>query len=578
MSKNIRAEYPRPQFKREKWMSLNGIWDFSFEDEIYDQEICVPFAYESKLSGIDKKDFYDTVWYRRYFTVPKEWEQNHVVLHFGAVDYECKVWINDRLATYHTGGQTSFSADITELLVQGDNELRVCVKDYHRELDIPRGKQFWKEESESIFYTATTGIWQSVWLEPIPEKFIKNVFITPLFDEKSVKMEYELVNPIGCILETKITYEDKLVSKTIVVPQNGKESIVVRLDEAVLGCWNIVEDLAWTPETPRLFDVEFNLKEDGSLLDKVESYFGMRKVSIENGRFLLNNRPYYQKLLLDQGYWPEGLLTAPCDDAFVNDILLAKRMGFNGVRKHQKVEDPRFLYHADRMGFLVWGEIGTGYTYSRRLAKSTMEEWVNTVLRDYNHPCIVVWTPMNESWGTLEIAQSTEQQNFCKALYAMTKAIDSTRLVSDNDGWEHVEGDLLTIHDYESNGEVLSKRYETIEQLLKEQPAGRALYVNGGSYHEEPVIISEFGGISFEKDALKGWGYSTAESQKDLLKRYYDILTPILQSESIQGFCYTQLTDVEQETNGLLTYDRTPKVDLEEIRKITCGEYKDIDE
>ncbi len=571
MKETLRTEYPRPQFRRTDWLTLNGMWDFCFDQETYDKKICVPFAYESKLSGIETRTFHETIWYRRTFLVPKEWSHKRIILHFGAVDYECKVWVNNQLATYHVGGQTSFSVDITELLVDDENELKVCVKDYHKELDIPRGKQYWKDKSESIFYTTTTGIWQSVWMEPVSERFIKRVFITPLFDEKSVKFEYEIENPCGCTLETMITYDGKIASRTTIIPQNRKGTFTVTIDEAALGCWNIVEDLAWTPEQPRLFDVEFCLKENDITLDFVHSYFGMRKISIENGRVLLNNRPYYQRLLLDQGYWPEGLLTAPSDEAFIKDIQLAKAMGFNGVRKHQKVEDPRFLYHADRMGFLVWGEMGTGYIYSRRLATDTMKEWMDIVERDYNHPCIIVWTPLNESWGTLEIARNVEQQNFCKALYSMTKAMDSTRLIIDNDGWEHVEGDLLTIHDYESNRDILSKRYATIEQIMKDQPAGRALYVNNDQHRNQPIIISEFGGISFEKDGTKGWGYSSASSEQDFLKRYYDVVTPLLQSENIQGFCYTQITDVEQEINGLLTYDRKPKADLEEIRKITLG-------
>lgn len=572
MNDILRAEYPRPQFKRNEWMTLNGMWDFSFEQESFDQTIRVPFAYESKLSGIERKEMHNIVWYRRSFTIPDEWRQKHVVLHFGAVDYECSVWVNHQHAISHIGGQTGFFTDITELIIDGDNKIRVCVKDYHRELDIPRGKQFWKEQSESIFYTPTTGIWQSVWLEPVLENHIKQVFITPLFDDKSVKFEYELENGKDCVLETKISFEGKLVSETAFVAQKAKGNITVALDEAVLGCWNLAEDLAWTPEQPRLFDVEFCLKKQEVILDTVQSYFGMRKVSIENGRFLLNNRPYFQRLILDQGYWPQGLLTAPSDEAFVEDIMLAKKMGFNGVRKHQKVEDPRFLYHADHMGFLVWGEIGTGYAYSRSLASAMMQEWTDVVFRDYNHPCIVIWTPLNESWGVLEIAHRKEQQNFCKALSSMIKAIDETRPISDNDGWEHVEGDLLTIHDYEFNREALIKRYASVESILKDQPCGRDLYVKGSQYHNEPVIVSEFGGISFEKDGAKGWGYSSASTEQDFLKRYADVITPLLQAEPIQGFCYTQLSDVEQEINGLLTYDRQPKVDIEKIRKITCGE------
>jgi len=571
MEKILRTEYPRPQFERYQWMTLNGLWDFSFEEETFDMQINVPFAYESKLSGFEKRKFYDTVWYRRYFEIPAEWQGKRVMINFGAVDYECKVWINGKMATSHRGGQTSFCSDISEFLTKGANEVRLWVKDFHKDLDFPRGKQFWKEESESIFYTATTGIWQSVWLEPVSEQSINNILITPKFDEKEVKFEYEIEKAIGCSLEIKISYNDIYAVCASVNPQGVKGTLTVSIDEASLGCWNVVEDLAWSPENPRLFQVEFFLRENGELRDYVKSYFGFRKVSIENGRFMLNNRPYFQRLLLDQGYWPDGLLTAPTDEAFVCDIELAKKMGFNGVRKHQKAEDPRFLYHADHMGFLVWGEMATGYNFSKRLLKESIEEWVDILLRDYNHPSIVVWTPLNESWGVLEIASSAEQQNFCKALYNITKAIDMTRPVSDNDGWEHVETDLLTIHDYDADREKLTNRYAKIETIMKDMPAGRSLYVGGKEYSNEPIIISEFGGISYAIGDSKGWGYSSASTEEEFLKSYGDVIEPMLRSKNIQGFCYTQITDVEQEINGLLTYGRKPKADIEKIYRITTG-------
>ncbi|WP_426348226.1 glycoside hydrolase family 2 protein [Alloiococcus sp. CFN-8] len=572
MSYNFREEYPRPQFQREEWMTLNGTWDFSFDKEDYDRKINVPFVYESRLSGIEEKEFHENICYRRFFSIPDSWKNKQIILHFGAVDYECKVLVNQHLAEKHVGGQTGFSVNITELLLEGQNELKVLVKDFHKDLDIPRGKQFWKEKSESIFYTPSTGIWQSVWLEPVSDIYIKQVFITPLFDEKAVKFEYELNHCGECTLEAVIAYNDSLVSKMLLYPQNKNGNFTLNIDEAVLGCWNITEDLAWTPENPRLFDVTFRLKEKEREVDQVKSYFGMRKISIENGKFLLNNRPYFQKLILDQGYWPDGILTAPSDESFVEDIKMVKEMGFNGVRKHQKVEDPRFLYHADRLGLLVWGEIGAGYAYSRRLATSMMQEWQDAVLRDYNHPCIVVWAPLNESWGVLEIMQNEKEQNFCKAMYAMTKALDTTRPVSDNDGWEHVEGDLLTIHDYEARRGVLTKRYTTEEKILQEQPAGRPLYVSGKAVRNKPIIISEFGGISYHKDGNDGWGYSNAVDEEDFLQRLSDVISPLLTSEIVQGFCYTQLTDVEQEINGLLTYQRKPKVGFEKIRNIIFGD------
>lgn len=568
----MRTEYPRPQFVRTDWMSLNGAWDFAFDEEAYEETINVPFVYEAKLSGIEKREFHDQVWYRRTFEIPEHWKGKRILLHFGAVDYACQVFVNGKNVMRHVGGQSSFSVDITEALDAHVNELKLCVRDFHRELDIVRGKQFWKEESESIFYTASMGIWQSVWLEPVSDKYIRQVHITPLLDEKSVKFSYELEQARECVLETTISFDGIEAGNFSVSLNHAKGEFTVRIDEEALGCWNTVEDLVWSPESPRLFDVTFTLRGGGITWDSVQSYFGLRKVSVENGRFLLNNRPYYQKLVLDQGFWPEGLFTAPSDEALIKDIQLAKDMGFNGVRKHQKVEDPRFLYHADRMGLLVWGEMASGYCYSNRLIKDTVNEWICEIERDYNHPCIVVWTALNESWGVLETAHSREQQNFCKAMYALIKSLDGTRAVIDNDGWEHVETDLLTIHDYEPEREALMERYGSMERILREQPAGRGLYAGEGRYRNEPVLVTEFGGISFQKDATEGWGYSAAVSEEDFVRRYREVVQPLLKSEWLQGFCYTQLTDVEQEINGLYTYDRCPKIDPEQIRRINEGE------
>lgn len=577
MDEILRGEYPRPQFVRREWMPLNGKWDFSFDEERYDKTITVPFAYQAPLSGIGEKAFHSTVWYRRSFAVPAAWQGKRVLLHFGAVDYECEVWVNGTHAARHLGGQVGFSADITDALLPGENTLRVRAEDDHALLDIPRGKQFWKENSESIFYTATTGIWQSVWLEPVAPAHMEQVRITPLYDQKAVRFEYQLAgSAAGAVLEAEISFEGRPAAAAAVTANSPQGAFSVSLEETALGVWNAGEELVWTPETPRLFDVKFRLLQGGRPVDEAASYFGMRKVSVENGRFLLNNRPYYQRLLLDQGYWPGGLLTAPSDEAFITDIKLAKAMGFNGVRKHQKVEDPRFLYHADRMGLLVWGEIGSGYTYSNRLAGRLMEEWVQAVQRDYNHPCIVAWTPLNESWGVQEIAHSPCQQQFCRAMAAMTKALDATRPVSDNDGWEHVCGDLLTIHDYEAREEVLAARYASAAAALASQPAARPLYVPGSGCGGEPILVSEFGGISFAKCGEEGWGYSSAQNEEDFLRRYEAVVRPLLASPCVQGFCYTQLTDVEQEINGLLTYDRQPKAALEKIRRITCGAGKTV--
>ena len=573
-----RSEYPRPNFVRENWMTLNGPWEFSFDEERYDKQIIVPYAYQTKLSGIGSKEFHEIVWYKKEVQLPKGMMDKQVLLHFGAVDYECRVWVNNHMVGSHIGGQTSFSFNITEALhKKGLNIIRVEVKDYPQDLEIPRGKQFWEKQSRSVFYTPTTGIWQSVWLEAVSDTYIKDVLITPVFDERSVKVEYELEKAQGSILEIDITYKEVLVNQFGLQVGSNRGSVTVQLDQAKLNSWNFHEDLAWTPENPRLFGISFRLKIEDEITDQVESYFGMRKVSVEDGVFLLNNQPYYQKLILDQGYWEESLLTAPTDEDFIKDIQLTKQMGFNGVRKHQKVEDPRYLYHADRLGLLVWGEIGAAYTYSRQYVKRITDEWMDVVLRDYNHPCIVAWTPLNESWGVQEISHNSMQQAHCNSLYYLTKSLDSTRLVIENDGWEHTYGDLFTIHDYESREQILRGRYESLDSTLSAIPAGRALYAKGWKYKGQPILMTEFGGISYRADdkSIDGWGYSAASSHDDFLQRYQAVIRPILESPVIQGFCYTQLADVEQEINGLLTYARMPKAELGEIKKINEGKWFD---
>ena len=574
MSNLPRTEHPRPDFARECWMTLNGEWDFSIANDRFDQKIIVPFACECTLSGIGDTGFHPVVWYRRQFKIPSEMHGKHILLHFGAVDYSCSVWVNGVLVKEHTGGQSSFAADITHAIRwDEENLLVVRVQDDPQNLEQPRGKQFWEEKSRSIFYTRTTGIWQSVWLEAVSPAHLVNVRITPLFDEKAVCFDYKLSENSGLALETYISFQGTPVTTLTVHPQSAAGSFTVNVDRPTADIWNFYEDLAWSPEHPRLFDVRFRVLCKGQCTDEVHSYFGMRKVAVENGRFLLNGRPYYQKLVLDQGYWPQSLLTAPDDEAFVKDIQLVKEMGFNGVRLHQKVEDPRFYYHADRMGLLVWGEIGSAYIYSPEYAKNFYQEWVDCVLRDYNHPCIVVWVPLNESWGVQEIWKDPMQQAHSMAAYHITKSLDRTRPVVDNDGWEHTCGDLLTIHDYEGNASVLLERYAEMERILKYRPGGKDLFAYGYGYVERPVIVSEYGGVRFAQEGTDGWGYSSDNDPHNYVQHVASLTAALLRSPHVQGYCYTQLCDVESEQNGLLTYERKPKVDLKLIREANDGNW-----
>jgi beta-galactosidase/beta-glucuronidase len=569
-----RLEYPRPDFVRDSWLSLNGEWDFSFDDNCFDKRINVPFAYQSKQSGIGNTEFHNTVWYRKTFDIPSTMRGGLVLLHFGAIDYSCKVWVNGVFVTEHTGGYIGFYTDITDTVrFDESNIVVVRVEDDHSDLEMLRGKQFWEKKPRSIFYTPTTGIWQSVWIEAVPYTHLHSVRMTPLFDEKAIKFDYRLCGAKDITLETQISFEDIQVASISVQSQSHKGSFTVILDQPELLAWNFCEDLAWSPENPRLFNVVFNVYNEGQLADTVSSYFGMRKVSVENNMFMLNNRPYYQKLILDQGYWPESLITAPSDEAFIKDIEVVKAMGFNGVRKHQKVEDPRFLYHADRMGLLVWSEIGSAYLYSDKYAIRMYREWAEALKRDYNHPCIVAWVPLNESWSVQEIQSNISQQGHSKALYNMTKSLDSSRVVIDNDGWEHTCGDMLTIHDYESSSAVIRDRYASLENILKFLPNGKKLYVGGKQYNNEPIIVSEFGGIRFSQEEAKenSWGYSEDKTLDKFVEHLRGLINALHCSKHVQGYCYTQLTDIETEQNGLLTYGHEPKVSPKIIKEINDG-------
>ncbi len=595
-----RPEYPRPQFRRPDWINLNGEWAFAFDDEDmglgrewwntsaeglrsggpFERRITVPFCYQAQLSGIGETAFHDVVWYARAFAPPAMGADERLLLHFGAVDYRATVWVNGAQVAWHEGGHTPFSADITHALGSeaGENVVVVRVEDPSRDAAIPRGKQYWKEKSEGIFYTRTTGIWQTVWLEPVNRQRIGSLRLTPDVDRARVSVEVaaEGFEP-GLVLRVVIAFDGEellddryelrspLLERSLPLLKGG-----VPPDTPHLSRWP--GPALWSPEQPNLYDLKLELlNAGGSVLDSADSYFGMRKIEARGGKVYLNNRPYYQRLVLDQGYFPDGLLTAPADDDLRRDVELTKEMGFNGVRKHQKVEDPRWLYWADRLGLLVWGEMANAYRYSPAYVRRITAEWQEAVLRDYNHPCIVAWVPMNESWGVPELATDRRQVEHLLALYHLTKSLDGTRLVVSNDGWEHALTDLCTVHDYR-DAATLARAHSTRESSVAGEPHRRPVYVPGHGHRGEPILITEFGGIAFGTAAPEEWGYRTVASGEEFLERYKDLITAVVRCDVVQGFCYTQLTDVEQEVNGLLTYDRRPKVDLARVREMTAAQ------
>ena len=594
-----RPEYPRPQFRRKDWTNLNGEWSFAFDDpdagladgwqntdvvtlrsndSPFERRITVPYCYQSKLSGIGETTFHDVVWYARAFEYPSLGDER-LLLHFGAVDYRATVWVNGTQVASHEGGHTPFSADVTHALAgeAGDNIIVVRAEDPSRDVTIPRGKQYWKEKSEGIFYTRTTGIWQTVWLEAVDRRHIDTLRMTPDVDSSSIEVAVSIegIEP-GMSLRATVELDgEQLLEDTIGVRSSLLERGLPLLrrgeapDTPHLADWP--GPALWSPEHPNLYDLRLELLDpDGAVLDRVESYFGMRKIEVKNGKVLLNDRPLYQRLVLDQGYFPEGILTAPTDEDLRKDVELAKEMGFNGARKHQKVEDPRWLFWADTLGFLVWGEMANAYQYSPDYVRRITTEWQDAVRRDHNHPSIVAWVPMNESWGVPELATDPSQVDHLLSLYHLTRSLDRTRLVVSNDGWEHALTDLCTIHDY-GDPDDLSRRYTTPESSVAARPVNRPIYAPGHGYRGEPILISEFGGIGFSGEE-GGWGYSTVADAEEFLGRYEAMISALLRSETVQGFCYTQLTDVEQEVNGLLTYDRKPKADPARIREITTRE------
>lgn len=575
-----RKEHPQPQFERNEWLNLNGEWNFKFDRENkgekekwylkpnFDKKIIVPFTYETIASGIGEEVFCPYVWYQKSFTIPIEYEKKKVILHFQAADYLTRVWVNGNFVGERKGGQIAFAFNITDYLDE-KMELNIVVKiEDSQSCYQPRGKQRWLENSYECWYVQTTGIWQTVWLEFLNEAHLELVKITPDIDKESVEFMYDVSGNTDqpLVLKTSISFKGKLIKVFEQHVIRQVQTIVTNI-ASELHHWRV---FLWSPESPHLYDVEFTLYLNGVKVDHVKSYFGMRKISIENGNVLLNNIPLYQKLVLDQGYWRESHLTPPSDEAIIEDIDKTLEMGFNGVRKHMKVEDQRYLYWADKKGLLVWSEMAAAYEFSDMAMENFTEEWIEVVKQHYNHPSIIIWTPFNESWGIKNIFTDPKQQMYTKGIYYLTKAIDSMRPVIVNDGWEHTISDIITLHDYEEFEDKFIKRYTNKEKIVNNEIAfnnTKHAMAQGCKYDGQPIIISEYGGIAF--DSEKGWGYGNqVKNEAEFFYRYESITKGIKNTDYITGFCYTQLTDVQQEINGLLNENRAPKIDIQKIRLI----------
>lgn len=577
--------HPRPQLTRQTWIDLRGEWGFAFDDtdegraagwselaadDFFDHTIVVPFPPESAASGIAEPGPHPVIWYRRTFTA--EPGTGRVLLHFGAVDYAASVWVNGRLVAEHEGGHTPFHADITSALLAGEPEqvLVVRAEDHPSDPEQPRGKQDWQPEPHAVWYRRTTGIWQPVWLEHVPARHIEAVRWTTFPSRGSIELDIDLAGgdaPAELAVRVHIGTQELARQTTTVRGTHAR--VVLDLPAAHHG--QDAGRLLWTPEHPVLLDAEITLT-TGTSTDAVASYLGLREVGVRDGRFTLNGRPYFLRMVLEQGYWPESHLAAPSEDALRAEVELIRSLGFNGARLHQKVEDPRFLYHCDRLGLLVWGEMPSAYAFSTRTVDRICREWTQVVLRDAGHPCVVAWVPLNESWGVPHIGVDPAQQHLASALYHLTKALDPSRPVISNDGWEHTVSDIYGIHDYSPSGSSLAARYgdaAAIDAVFDSAgPMGFKILL-GERDPRSAVMVTEYGGLSYIPEAGEKWhGYATVPDAEALLARYAELTRALLGSTALAGFCYTQLTDTLQETNGLLTAHRKPKLDPATIRDI----------
>jgi beta-galactosidase/beta-glucuronidase len=581
---------PRPQLVRDRWVDLSGEWRFDHDDaedglaerwyaadRAWGKTIVVPFPPESAASGVGDTGFHDVVWYQRELS----WDdvtatgyhgrrRPRLVLHFAAVDYRCTVWLNGAKLGDHEGGHTPFAFDLQDQLRSGaEQTLTVRVEDRAGDVGQPRGKQDWHRDAHDIWYDRTTGIWQPVWLEATPAVAVDSLHWTVDLTAATVRAEVGLNRPpaAGTECEIELWHDDAMLG-AVRFPVAGQRAVaMITLPGQANG--QAYEKLLWTPASPTLIDAVVRVAGDD-----VASYLGLRSAAVADGHFLLNDRPFPLVSVLSQGFWPQSHLAAPSPAALEDEVRLILALGFNSARVHQKVEDPRFLHWADRLGLLLWGEAPAAYEFSPTAVARSTREWLDVLDRDRSHPSIVTWVPHNESWGIQHVAHDPRQAAFVRALYELTKAVDGSRPVIANDGWEHVGSDILSVHDYDGDPAALRERYGpgAHERLATGiGPAGRRMSVRQPLGASAPLMLTEFGGIKFAPGAENTWGYTSATSAEQFAEQLRAIYEALRASPELAGTCYTQLTDTMQEANGLVTADRVPKLDLALIRSIVSG-------
>lgn len=578
-------DYPRPQFIRKEWENLNGEWNFVFDDNDEGETkryfidfpkksiINVPFTYETKMSGIEDESIHYIVWYNKKISISKEQIENKkTILHFEGSDYITKVWVNGTYIGKNVGGYSRFSFDIEKYIIEGENDITVKVEDSLSK-DQPRGKQRYKKESWKCWYVQTTGIWKTVWLEWTSKEYIKNIKATPKADENKIKLEIETNIPEkdfegqNYYIEAEISFNGKIINIS-------REEININYQEVEIDIYkenteHIIQK--WSPKNPNLYDIIYTLYNGDEIIDKVYSYFGIRKIKINEDKIFLNEEQLYLKLILDQGYWKDSHLTPPSEESLINDIDSVLEFGYNGIRKHQKIEDERFLYWCDVKGILVWSEMANCYSFDDKSLQDFTKEWIKIVKQNYNHPSIITWVPINESWGVPDVSIDKKQQSFINSIYYLTKSIDNTRPVISNDGWEHTISDIITIHDYKQDGKLLYSEYtdddkKVLNNLIKYN-SNHKLFAEEYQYNGQPVIMSEYGGIALNSE--EGWGYGKqVKDENEFIERFASLTQAIKDIPYISGYCYTQLTDVQQEINGLLDENRNEKFSDKIIKQI----------
>lgn len=572
----IPKEYPRPNMYRKSWRSLNGSWEFDFYDDAFvlsheeklseplSFTIRVPFTYQTRLSGIESKDIHERVIYRKKIELTDAEKDGRILLHFAAVDFMAEVWIDDVRVGRHTGGYIPFHFDISRFFENTHEVTLSLIVEDRPSPEQPRGKQAIAAPF-ACWYTAMSGIWQSVWLEFLPEVYIAGLSGEQCADSGTAQFRLQMSGPAKeCRIFAEVRFEGERVA-------SGEVDCHYPSTEMY---FDIPAVNKWSPESPNLYEVHFSLLRNGKVIDQVETYLSFRTIDVRSDGLYFDGKRYFQKLVLMQGFWQESGYTAPDAESFDKDILRAQEMGFNGCRMHMKFEDPRFLYAADRLGFIVWGEAPSFYSFSEKSCAVFRKELTEILNRDRHHPSLVAWVIGNESWGIKDISESEIVRAWLNEIVALTRSIDPSRPIISNDGWEHLGSDIMTLHSYEHNAEALRSDWDKARRNERCGIHNRVFNLQTRDMLKFPWVLSEFGAVSFigKTDQSEHWGYGdTAESTHAFLELFRHIVETATALDGISGWCYTQFSDVEKEKNGLLFADRTPKVEPSLIKEIVTN-------